>query len=74
MINHYGAKKSNHKYSCKNDYKNIHLQIAPILDDFNGFYIHIIIVANFSCKKVVEISTKGHVQSKCIHTCDYLSL
>jgi hypothetical protein len=31
------------------------------LDDFNGFFIHIIIVGNFSHKKVVEISTKGHV-------------
>ncbi len=37
MLSHYGANKPSHKYSCKNDYKVIHLQIAPILDDFNGF-------------------------------------
>jgi hypothetical protein len=41
------------------------------LDDFNGFFIHIIILGNFNHKKVVEIS---NVQSKCSYTCDCLGL
>ncbi len=71
ILSRYGANKPNHKYSCKNEYKVIHLQIAPILDDFNGFFIHIIILGNFNHKKVVEIS---NVQSKCSYTCDCLGL
>jgi hypothetical protein len=74
MFSHYGANIRSHKYSCKNDYKVIHFQIEAILDDFNGFFIHIIIVGNFSRKIVVEISIKGHVQSKYSHTCDYVGL
>jgi hypothetical protein len=54
MFSHYGVNILSHKYSCKNDYKIIHLRITLILDDFNDFFIHIIIVGNFNCKKIVE--------------------